>query len=140
MWQECIVNQMRPCCAGTVTPEYTVPIFWLLGYRHLRTILCHLCQSSTAQNGSGPKLASIICACSNCINRSGCREEINITYYDDDTSGNEEKQVVSWPCMRDTVEPASSDHLGCSFYALQSKNLPYEPTFLNAFGSSQGRK
>ncbi|KAK8642165.1 hypothetical protein V6N13_011522 [Hibiscus sabdariffa] len=74
--------------------------------RHLRTLLCHRCQSPTSRYGSGPMLASTLFAlvCSNCIKRSACAEEINNTDDDDDggdsSSDDEENQVVSWPRMQ----------------------------------------
>ncbi|XWS19505.1 hypothetical protein CRYUN_Cryun31cG0021800 [Craigia yunnanensis] len=45
--------------------------------KHLRTLLCHLCQSPTPWNGSGPKLGPTVSVCENCVNRNACREEIN---------------------------------------------------------------
>lgn len=90
--------------------------------KHLRTLLCHLCQSPTRWNGSGPKLGPTVSVCENCVNRNACRsEEINneeIRDEDDeeddddldgeddssddggdsggDSGGDEENQVVPW--------------------------------------------
>ncbi|KAL4333311.1 hypothetical protein GQ457_07G028650 [Hibiscus cannabinus] len=126
--------------------------------RHLRTLLCHRCQSLTSRYGWGPMLASTPFAlfCGNCIKRSACAEEINSTD-DDDHGGDEENQVVSWPRMdpvssysecfnsthesasqsseRDTMEPASRGYsAGCSLSANQDMDLSNEPTSLNAVG------
>ncbi|XP_022723735.1 uncharacterized protein LOC111280525 [Durio zibethinus] len=45
--------------------------------KHLRALLCHLCQSPTPWNGSGPKLGPTVSVCDNCVNRNACRQEIN---------------------------------------------------------------
>ncbi|KAK8629428.1 hypothetical protein V6N13_078269 [Hibiscus sabdariffa] len=45
--------------------------------KHLRTLLCHLCQSPTPWTGSGPKLGPTVSVCETCVNRNGSREEIN---------------------------------------------------------------
>ncbi|KAH9748365.1 hypothetical protein WN944_012130 [Citrus x changshan-huyou] len=57
--------------------------------KHSRTLLCHVCQSLTPWNGSGPKLGPTISVCNVCVgNGSGStsREETNRgeTYTDDD--------------------------------------------------------
>ncbi|KAF5475572.1 hypothetical protein F2P56_007366 [Juglans regia] len=36
--------------------------------KHSRTLLCHVCQSSTPWNGSGPKLGPTISVCEICVN------------------------------------------------------------------------
>ncbi|XWS12758.1 hypothetical protein CRYUN_Cryun37aG0117700 [Craigia yunnanensis] len=91
--------------------------------KHLRTLLCHICQSPTPWNGSGPKLGPTVSVCDDCVNRNACREEINNeeTHDEDDeddedddndddldgeddsseeddgdTGGDEENQVVPW--------------------------------------------
>ncbi|XP_039016490.1 zinc finger protein CONSTANS-LIKE 3-like [Hibiscus syriacus] len=45
--------------------------------KHLRTLLCHLCQSPTSWTGSGPKLAPTVSVCEDCVNRNDSKEEIN---------------------------------------------------------------
>ncbi|KAK8493739.1 hypothetical protein V6N13_062902 [Hibiscus sabdariffa] len=45
--------------------------------KHLRTLLCHLCQSPTPWTGSGPKLGPTVSVCESCVNRNASREEIN---------------------------------------------------------------
>ncbi|CAI9772867.1 unnamed protein product [Fraxinus pennsylvanica] len=36
--------------------------------KHTRTLLCHVCQSSTPWTGSGPKLAPTVSVCQSCVN------------------------------------------------------------------------
>lgn len=36
--------------------------------KHSRTLLCHICQSLTPWNGSGPKLCPTVSVCENCVN------------------------------------------------------------------------
>ncbi|KAJ4703339.1 Zinc finger, B-box [Melia azedarach] len=44
--------------------------------KHVRTLLCHVCQSLTPWNGSGPKLGPTVSVCNVCVgNSSRCREE-----------------------------------------------------------------
>ncbi|XP_044497683.1 zinc finger protein CONSTANS-LIKE 4-like [Mangifera indica] len=43
--------------------------------KHSRTLLCHLCQSPTPWNGSGPKLGPTISACNVCVGDSGRMEK-----------------------------------------------------------------
>lgn len=83
--------------------------------KHSRTLLCHVCQSLTPWNGSGPKLGPTISVCNVCVdNGSGStsREETNHGEtrddddYDDDNKDDdggdededddEENQVVPW--------------------------------------------
>ncbi|XP_022721076.1 putative zinc finger protein CONSTANS-LIKE 11 isoform X2 [Durio zibethinus] len=84
--------------------------------KHLRTLLCRLCQSPTPWNGSGPKLGPTLSVCDSCVNRNACREEINNEEEtrddnneddlggeddsseddDDDSGGDEENRVVPW--------------------------------------------
>lgn len=82
--------------------------------KHLRTLLCHLCQSPTPWNGSGSKLGPTVSVCNHCVNKKACRKEINIneethdeddndldngevdSSEDDDDAGDEENQVVPW--------------------------------------------
>ncbi|XVF87605.1 hypothetical protein PTKIN_Ptkin18bG0133500 [Pterospermum kingtungense] len=171
--------------------------------KHLRTLLCHLCQSPTRWNGSGPKLGPTVSVCENCVNRNAFRsEEINNEEIldedddddddldeeddsseddddDDDSGGDEENQVVPWSTppvsssstseecptrfdtttthqegasqsrttvlslkrMRDTIDPSSRDHPGCSFAPKhQIKNLPNESRSLDAFMSPKDQK
>ncbi|XP_024046260.1 zinc finger protein CONSTANS-LIKE 4 isoform X4 [Citrus clementina] len=87
--------------------------------KHSRTLLCHVCQSLTPWNGSGPKLGPTISVCNVCVgdgSGSTSREETNRgeTYTDDDyddaneeedddddggdedEDDDEENQVVPW--------------------------------------------
>lgn len=83
--------------------------------KHSRSLLCHVCQSLTPWNGSGPKLGPTISVCNVCVgngNGSTSREETNRgetqnddDYDDDDNDGGdddededdeEENQVVPW--------------------------------------------
>ncbi|KAK8575290.1 hypothetical protein V6N13_033473 [Hibiscus sabdariffa] len=87
--------------------------------KHLRTLLCHLCQSPTPWNGSGPKLGLTVSVCENCVNQNDSREKINDDETRDedkeedgseeddggDNSDDEENQVVP---LSSTMPPASS--------------------------------
>ncbi|GMI72780.1 hypothetical protein HRI_000947300 [Hibiscus trionum] len=96
--------------------------------KHLRTLLCHLCQSPTPWTGSGPRLGPTVSVCENCVNRNDSREEINAEetrdedddYVDDlddeeedsseeddggDSGDEEENQVVP---LSSTMPPVSS--------------------------------
>ena len=79
--------------------------------KHSRTLLCHVCQSLTPWNGSGPKLGTTISVCQRCVNRSrtvngtpenhededGEDDEHGEEDDDDDDDDNdEENQVVPW--------------------------------------------
>lgn len=43
--------------------------------KHSRTLLCHVCQSLTPWNGSGPKLGTTISVCQSCMSRSRAGNE-----------------------------------------------------------------
>ena len=76
--------------------------------KHSRTLLCHVCQSPTPWNGSGPKLGTTISVCQRCVNRSRTVNETPSTDEDEDEEGeedgedegddenDEENQVVPW--------------------------------------------
>ncbi|XVF25929.1 hypothetical protein REPUB_Repub13aG0256100 [Reevesia pubescens] len=100
--------------------------------KHLRTLLCHLCQSPTPWNGSGPKLGPTVSVCDNCINRNACREEINneeTPEEDDDLDGeddsedddhgdsgdDEENQVVPWSSMPPVSSSSTSEESSSRF-------------------------
>ncbi|KAH1056155.1 hypothetical protein J1N35_034220 [Gossypium stocksii] len=109
--------------------------------KHSRTLLCHLCQSPTPWNGSGPKLGPTVSVCENCVSRNACTDEINNeethnekndddedddeddddeddSSEDDggDSSGDEENQVVPWtsgpPVSNSTTSEECSTRFG----------------------------
>ncbi|KAE8714939.1 hypothetical protein F3Y22_tig00110187pilonHSYRG00289 [Hibiscus syriacus] len=60
--------------------------------KHLRTLLCHLCQSPTPWNGSGTKLGPTVSVCENCVDQNDSREEMNYEEtHDDDVDDGEEE-------------------------------------------------
>ncbi|KAM6601419.1 hypothetical protein CsatA_021028 [Cannabis sativa] len=51
--------------------------------KHMRTLLCRVCQSLTPWSGSGPKLSPTVSVCHNCVN--GCyQNETGIQQNDDE--------------------------------------------------------
>ncbi|KAE8728804.1 hypothetical protein F3Y22_tig00004072pilonHSYRG00224 [Hibiscus syriacus] len=107
--------------------------------KHLRTLLCHICQSPTPWTGSGPKLGPTVSVCQDCVDRNDSREEINNeeTHDDDDvddedssegndggdSSDGEENQVV--PLSSTTpLLPRSSTSEECSDLKRLQKTLP----------------
>ncbi|XP_022716018.1 zinc finger protein CONSTANS-LIKE 4-like isoform X2 [Durio zibethinus] len=107
--------------------------------KHLRTLLCHLCQSPTPWNGSGPKLGPTVSVCENCVNRNACREEIrneetsdekdedgDLDEEDDssedddgDSGGDEENQVVPWSSMPPVSSSSTSEECSTRFGSTQ---------------------
>lgn len=59
--------------------------------KHLRTLLCHACQSPTPWTASGPKLGPTVSVCQACVHRSANRDDHdNNTDRDDDDDEEEE--------------------------------------------------
>ncbi|XVE87905.1 hypothetical protein DITRI_Ditri19aG0025900 [Diplodiscus trichospermus] len=111
--------------------------------KHLRTLLCHLCQSPTPWNGSGPKLGPTVSVCNNCVNINACREEINNeeACYEDDEGGDndddldreddssdddddggggdEENQVVPWTSMPPVSSSSTSEESSTRYGSTQ---------------------
>ncbi|XP_041026375.1 zinc finger protein CONSTANS-LIKE 4-like [Juglans microcarpa x Juglans regia] len=54
--------------------------------KHSRTLLCHVCQSSTPWNGSGPKLGATISVCESCVD-SNVKNEAGNEGNDHDHNG-----------------------------------------------------
>ncbi|XVE51226.1 hypothetical protein DITRI_Ditri02bG0022900 [Diplodiscus trichospermus] len=110
--------------------------------KHLRTLLCHHCQSVTPWNGSGPKLGPIVSVCENCVNRNACREESNngeirddeddldredesgeddddYGDVDGDSGGDEENQVVPLSSMPPFSRSSTSEECSTMFEITQ---------------------
>ncbi|XP_017978753.1 PREDICTED: zinc finger protein CONSTANS-LIKE 4 isoform X1 [Theobroma cacao] len=108
--------------------------------KHLRTLLCHLCQSPTPWNGSGPKLGPTVSVCDNCVNRNACREESNNEEThdeededdDDDLDGeddsedddgdngdDEENQVVPWSSTPPDSSSSTSEECSTRYCSVQ---------------------
>ncbi|OMO76622.1 Zinc finger, B-box [Corchorus capsularis] len=123
--------------------------------KHLRTLLCHLCQSPTPWNGSGPKLGPTVSVCDNCVNRNASREEERNNEEeeeegddedddddlddsededdDDNSGGDEENQVVPWSSTPPVSSSSTSEE--CS-----NSNRVGNGNFQEEDGSSQSRK
>ncbi|KAJ0018745.1 hypothetical protein Pint_10795 [Pistacia integerrima] len=108
--------------------------------KHSRTLLCHLCQSPTPWNGSGPKLGPTISVCNFCVGDSGHMEkgknwelkgndEANLDGKDDDDDEDEDdeddnmgdeddddqdNQVVPWSSTPPPPVSSSSTSGECS--------------------------
>lgn len=103
--------------------------------RHSRSLLCHVCQSSTPWKASGPKLTPTVSVCEGCVDihsRSICDAESEVAVDDeeevdddDDDGGDDsgrdysdgeeedgdedgENQVVPWSCNLSPPPPPSS--------------------------------
>ncbi|XP_050368266.1 zinc finger protein CONSTANS-LIKE 4-like [Argentina anserina] len=70
--------------------------------KHSRTLLCHVCQSLTPWNASGPKLGPTVSVCESCVNNSNKEsrneeeeeeEEDDDDDYDDDDEDEEEEET-----------------------------------------------
>ncbi|KAK6149828.1 hypothetical protein DH2020_017353 [Rehmannia glutinosa] len=64
--------------------------------KHIRTLLCHACQSPTSWTGSGPKLGPTVSVCEACVNGRdrniyGDRDPGNENSENDDSEDEEEK-------------------------------------------------
>ncbi|PPD78892.1 hypothetical protein GOBAR_DD24175 [Gossypium barbadense] len=71
--------------------------------KHSRTLLCHLCQSPTPWNGSGPKLGPTVSVCENCVSRNAY------------SSGDEENQVVPWTSGPPVSSSSTSEECSTRF-------------------------
>ncbi|XP_062017092.1 zinc finger protein CONSTANS-LIKE 9-like isoform X2 [Rosa rugosa] len=60
--------------------------------KHLRTLLCHVCQSLTPWNASGPKLGPTVSVCENCVNSSN-KESTNEEEEEHDDDDHEENSI-----------------------------------------------
>ncbi|KAM5588470.1 zinc finger protein CONSTANS-LIKE 9-like [Rosa sericea] len=63
--------------------------------KHSRTLLCHVCQSLTPWNASGPKLGPTVSVCENCVNSSNkeSRNEEEEEHDDNDDDDHEENSI-----------------------------------------------
>ncbi|ESW20259.1 hypothetical protein PHAVU_006G193800 [Phaseolus vulgaris] len=78
--------------------------------KHPRILLCHVCQSLTAWQGTGPKFVPTISICNTCVNNNSGSSSRQIHHEDDDgvmedhvendergvEEDDEENQVVPW--------------------------------------------
>ncbi|XVF27757.1 hypothetical protein REPUB_Repub14bG0136200 [Reevesia pubescens] len=119
--------------------------------KHLRTLLCHLCQSPTPWNGSGPKLGPTVSVCDNCVSRNDCRDEINNeeTHDEDDeddendddldeeddsedddgdSGGDEENQVVPWSSTPPVSSSSTSEECSTRSGSTQEESVSQSRT------------
>ncbi|KAK8494142.1 hypothetical protein V6N13_092699 [Hibiscus sabdariffa] len=90
--------------------------------KHLRTLLCHLCQSLMPWNGSGPKLGPTVSVCGNCDDQNDSRDEIN----DDETRDEDEEEE----------DDSEEDDDGDSGDDEENQVVPLSSTMPPASGSS----